>query len=115
MAQLTQKTNQFNLTTKRYLESDIQHFVEDINSLVIAFSVTDKFGDNGITGLCILFMDYLNKCAEIDTFLMSCRIIGRNIEYSFIDFLIQRLKSLNYQTVTATYFQTLKNDQVCDF
>ena len=89
MSQLSQKTNQFNLTTKRYTEGDIKSFIENDNSKVIAFSVTDKFGDSGVTGLCIINFHDETQSVEIDTLLMSCRIIGRNIEYAFIDYIIK--------------------------
>ena len=113
MAQMTQKTNQFNLTTKRYTETDIEIFVNSNTSKVFAWSISDKFGDNGITGLCIFKLN--DNHAEIDTFLMSCRIIGRNIEFSVIDFIIDNLKKLNIDTITAKYIQTAKNAQVADF
>ena len=65
---MTQKTNQFNLTTKRYTEKDIYKFVKSESHLVYSFSVTDKFGDSGLTGLCIVKVDSNTKTAEIDTF-----------------------------------------------
>ena len=80
MSQMSQKTNQFNLTTNRYAEGDIKSFIENDNSKIIAFSVSDKFGDSGVTGLCIINFHDETQSVEIDTLLMSCRIIGRNIE-----------------------------------
>lgn len=113
LAQLTQKTNQFNLTTKRYTESDIKNFLENKSSIVFAFEVFDKFGNNGITGLAII--DLSEKNAIIDTFLMSCRIIGRNIEFAFFDYLIKYLKEKGINTIKAKYVKTLKNEQVSKF
>jgi FkbH-like protein len=110
MAQLSQKTNQFNVTTKRYTEADIEKFVKDAGWAVFAFSVSDKFGDNGITGLCIVKIDGPN--ATIDTFLMSCRIIGRNIEYAFMDRLMAHLQARDVRRVDAQYLETAKNGQV---
>ena len=75
IAQLTQKTNQFNLTTKRYSETDIKNLVESDNSDVIYLKLKDKFGDSGIVGVCIL--KYENKMSLFDTFLLSCRVLGR--------------------------------------
>ena len=115
MAQMSQKTNQFNLTTKRYTEGDIKNFIENDNSKVFAFSVSDKFGDSGVTGLCIIKIDKDNKNAFIDTFLMSCRIIGRNIEYAFMDYLINLIKNNGIKRVTAKYIKTHKNEQVKEF
>ncbi|QFG53745.1 HAD-IIIC family phosphatase [Chryseobacterium sp.] len=113
MSQLTQKTNQFNLTTKRYTDTDIQGFVSSSDYAVYAWSVSDKFGDNGLTGLCIL--DLTREQKYIDTFLMSCRIIGRNIEYKVMDHIISDLRNANYGSISATYIATPKNMQVAEF
>ncbi len=115
LSQMSQKTNQFNLTTKRYTEGDIRNFIENGNSYVLTFSVADKFGDYGLTGLCICTKRSSDEDYEIDTFLMSCRIVGRNIEYAFIDYLIYFLSSRKIKKVYAKYIKTLKNGQVKDF
>ena len=115
ISQLSQKTNQFNLTTKRYTEGDIKSFIEKDVSKVIAFSVSDKFGDSGITGLCIINFHDETQSTEIDTLLMSCRIIGRNIEYAFIDYIIKIIKEKKANVVKASYIQTQKNEQVKEF
>ena len=115
LSQLSQKTNQFNLTTKRYTEGNIKSFIERDLSKVISFSVSDKFGDSGITGLCIIKFNYETRSAIIDTFLMSCRIIGRNIEYLIIDYVIQIIKKEEVSIVKASYMQTPKNEQVKNF
>lgn len=115
MSQMSQKTNQFNLTTKRYTERDIEKFVSSEATQVFAFSVSDKFGDSGVTGLCIIQMDKHNRIANIDTFLMSCRIIGRNIEYAFMDYLIKFLMKNKIEKVSAKFIKSLKNDQTKDF
>jgi FkbH-like protein len=115
MSQMSQKTNQFNLTTKRYTEGDIKNLIEDDASKVYAFSVSDKFGDSGITGLCIIIFNDKNQAVEIDTYLMSCRIIGRNIEYAFIDYLIDMMKRNKVKIVKARYIKTPKNEQVKTF
>ncbi|MDP7194744.1 MAG: HAD-IIIC family phosphatase, partial [SAR202 cluster bacterium] len=112
ISQLSQKTNQFNLTTKRYTEGNIKSFIEKDVSKVISFSVSDKFGDSGITGLCIINFHDETQSAEIDTLLMSCRIIGRNIEYAFIDYIIKIIKEKKANVVKASYIQTQKNEQV---
>jgi FkbH-like protein len=110
MAQLSQKTNQFNVTTKRYTEQDIERFVGDERSAVFAYGVSDKFGDSGVTGLCIVALD--DSTATIDTFLMSCRIIGRNIEHAFMNRLMAYLREHNVRRVEARYVATAKNGQV---
>ena len=115
MSQMSQKTNQFNLTTKRYTEGDMRNFILSNDTKVFAFSVTDKLGDSGVTGLCIINLDTLNKTANIDTFLMSCRIIGRNIEYAFMDYLINFINKNKIKTITARYIKTNKNEQVIKY
>ena len=97
ISQMSQKTNQFNLTTKRYTETDIQNLINDSNFDIFAFTISDKFGESGITGLSIINYNYDDNTAEIDTLLMSCRIIGRNIEYAFINNVIDRIKEKKYR------------------
>ena len=115
LAQMTQKTNQFNLTTKRYTENEIQSYSDNNNYIVIAISIKDYFGDSGITGLCILEINSNKKYCTIDTLLMSCRIIGRNIEYAFLDCIVKKCQSLNLPVIKATFVKTNKNNQVMKF
>ena len=116
IAQLTQKTNQFNLTTYRYTDSQIDHFIADSKHEVYAMFVKDKFGDNGLTGVCIAKEDEEDSNnVIIDSLLMSCRIIGRNIEFVYFNHIIKDLSNKGYQTLTADYIPTKKNAQVEDF
>ena len=116
IAQLTQKTNQFNLTTNRYTESQVDYFMEDNKHEVYAMFVKDKFGDNGLTGVCITKEDEKNpKNVIIDSLLMSCRIIGRNIEFVYVNHIIKDLANKGYQSLIADYVPTKKNAQVEDF
>ena len=110
MSQLSQKTNQFNLTTKRYTEGDIQNFINHPDSDVYALSVSDKFGDSGVTGLCIITSNGSNKTVEIDTLLISCRVIGRNVEYVFINYIIEKIKEKKIIDLKAKYIKTQKNE-----
>jgi FkbH-like protein len=111
---MTQKTNQFNLTTKRYSEQDIQSFIENPNWLVAYFSLADIFGDNGIVGLMLL-SGMTSERVEIDTFLMSCRVIGRKAEEAFLYEVLKSLHALGKRSVTAHYYPTAKNRLVQDF
>ena len=115
ISQLSQKTNQFNLTTKRYTDGDILKFIEDPNVNVFAFSVSDKFGDSGLIGLSIVFINNQKISADINTLLMSCRIIGRNIEFAFMDYLVGKMREKKINKVKAQYIKTQKNEQVEDF
>jgi FkbH-like protein len=91
LSQLTQKTNQFNFTTKRYSELDIENFIKKKDSHVFVGSVKDKFGDYGKVIACII----IEKPNEyvIDTFLMSCRVISKQIENYFFNFILSKLSS----------------------
>ena len=111
---MTQKTNQFNLTTQRYTEGDINEFIKN-NHWVHTISVKDKFGDSGITGLIINELDHENKCAYINTLLLSCRILGKSIEDAFVYHILQKLKEFRILKVYAKYIPTPKNSQVCNF
>ncbi len=113
MAQMTQKTNQFNLTTPRYTEAQIEQFVTSEAYDCFAFGVKDKFGDSGVTGLCII--NYTDEnTAIIDTLLMSCRILGRTVEYRFLDEVLAQAFT-KAAHLNATYKVTKKNAQVADF
>jgi FkbH-like protein len=112
ISQMTQKTNQFNLTTKRYTETDIENLIKSDNVTVMAFGMKDKFGDNGISGLVIL--DILIDKVYIDTFLLSCRVLGRNIEYRLMDAIIDLANKRRIKAIDSEYIKTLKNEQVVD-
>ena len=114
IAQLTQKTNQFNLTTRRYTEGDIQRFIRDSDWLVAHFSLADIFGDSGLVGVALI-RGLTAKTAEIDSFLVSCRVIGRKAETAFLFQLFHILKQHDVTNVRATYIPTAKNMLVKDF
>lgn len=109
IAQMTQKTNQFNLTTKRYTDADVKGFVAD-GWKIWCISVADKFGDNGITG-CIM----VTPNGDIDTFLLSCRILGKGIELAFVKKVLAMLRDTGIECLNANYIPTAKNAQVAEF
>lgn len=112
IAQMTQKTNQFNLTTRRYEEGDIKRFVNE-GYLVVCAAVADRFGDNGITAVAAVKVE--GRSAHIDSYLLSCRILGKGIEKAILSAVLNRLFSLGVRSVTAEYIPTAKNGQVADF
>jgi len=114
LSQLTQKTNQFNLTTQRYDEQQIQGFIRDPSWIVAQFSLADVFGDSGLVGLA-LFHITSPRSADLDTFLMSCRVIGREAESAFLEALLRHLAERGVAEVMARYEPTKKNDLVKDF
>lgn len=113
IAQLTQKTNQFNLTTKRYSEDDIKNLAENDNSDVICLRLKDRFGDSGIVGVCIL--KYENEVSLFDTFLLSCRVLGRGIEDVFLNEALKLASKHDCEIAVGEYIATAKNSQVRDF
>ena len=113
LAQLTQKTNQFNLTTRRYDESQVVSFMDADDWLVVDFSLADVYGDSGIVGLALARVLPGGE-AELDTFLMSCRVIGRCAEDAFMLGLLQQLQARGVRRVLARYLPTPKNVLVKD-
>lgn len=108
ISQLTLKTNQFNLTTKRYQEEDIIRFSKDKSKMVGCAQVEDKFGDNGITGVFIVNKDTPTEWS-IDTFLLSCRVMGRGVEDAILGHILQEAKKQGVKKVKGTYIPTKKN------
>ncbi len=113
MAQLTQKTNQFNLTAKRYSDTEIKSMAENKEYKIFGCEYEDKFGKEGIIGCAIIKIE--KDTAIIDSFLLSCRVLGRRVEFTFLDNIIQTLKKLEIKTVKAFYTETDRNNQTKDF
>lgn len=114
ISQLTLKTNQFNLTTRRYQEEDIRKFVSDDKKIVECVQIQDKFGDNGITGVYIVSKENKQEWL-IDTFLLSCRVMGRGIEEALLGQIIERAKMEGIKKVKAQYIKTKKNKPAENF
>jgi FkbH-like protein len=113
VAQLTQKTNQFNLTTRRYSEAEIQALREDPSADVIHMRLKDRFGDSGLTGVCIL--RYEDARARIDSFLLSCRVLGRGVEDAFLVQCLKRARDKGCTVAIGEFVPTAKNGQVSEF
>jgi FkbH-like protein len=113
VAQQTQKTNQFNLTTRRYSEEDIERYAASGTADVLCLKLADRFGDSGIVGTCILA--YNGDTAVIDTLLLSCRALGRRVEDVFLAAILQRAKARGAAKVLGTFIPTRKNSQVEEF
>lgn len=108
IAQLTQKTNQFNLTTKRYTEEDILNFMSLKEYLVCSLKVEDRFGDYGLTGAAIIDKKEIGRW-KIDSLLLSCRVLGKEVEFSFMKEIISMARKENVKEITASYIETKKN------
>jgi FkbH-like protein len=112
--QMLQKTNQFNTTTKRYSEGDLINMLHDNQVIMLVGNIRDKYGDNGKSILIIIRI--LSACeAKIDSFLMSCRIMNRSIEFVFLYETEKILKSMGITNIYATYEKTRKNSPAADF
>jgi FkbH-like protein len=113
VAQLTQKTNQFNLTTKRYSEGEIAAIDRSADKEIWRLSATDKVSDLGLVGVAIL--SYNGGSAEVETLLMSCRALGRGLEDAFVRKLAARARARGSSKVIGRYKPTAKNAQCAEF
>jgi FkbH-like protein len=111
VAQLTQKTNQFNLSLIRRSLSEIQDLQETCSILVL--NLKDRFGDYGLVGTAIL--KHEDKCLFIDTFLISCRALGRGVEQSFLSTLFDFASQRELKSIIAPYSLGPRNEQVKNF
>ena len=111
IAQMTQKTNQFNLTTRRYQIPDIQRFLDSPDYAVVLLEYKDRFSSEGAVGLAILnFAE-----SKIDSLLMSCRVIGRKVEDRILGKVCELFRARGCPGIAAEFIPTLKNQQVATF
>lgn len=113
VAQLTQKTNQFNLTTRRYTEQQIAELAAGPGTQVTSIRVRDRYGDHGLVGVAIT-RDRGADC-EIDTFLLSCRVIGRTVETALLAHLAEQARSRGRNRLLGRFLPTRKNAPARDF
>ena len=113
VAQLTQKTNQFNLTTRRYSEQEIAAKAADARWRVDALTASDRFGDYGLVGVAITSRD--GEVCEIDSFLLSCRVIGRSVETALLSYIARAAAAGGMRTLRGWYLPTRKNAPSKDF
>ncbi|MBL4930557.1 HAD-IIIC family phosphatase [Clostridium paridis] len=113
ITQLFNKTNQFNLTTRRYTNLEIVDIMNGINYVCIYARLKDKFGDNGIASCLIAKID--GDTIEIESWVMSCRVFKRNLEYVVFDRLVEEANKLNISRILGFYFKSAKNSMVKDF
>ena len=113
IAQLTNKSNQFNLTTKRYTQAEIENVAEDKNYITLYGKLEDTFGDNGVVSVVIGHI--LGKILEIDLWIMSCRVLKRDMEFAMMDVLVEKAKKAGIETIKGFYYPTAKNAMVKEF
>lgn len=109
-AQLTQKTNQLNVTTRRYSEAEVAQRMADPRWHVLTVTVRDRFGDNGIVG--VMMAHEADGALDLDTFLLSCRVIGRTVETAMLAQLCDIAASAGLSAVTGCLIPTEKNHPV---
>ena len=110
IVQLMNKTNQFNLTTKRYTEDDVLRIMASEDAATVQLRLTDVHGDNGVIGLMVGYRQ--GPAFEIDTWLMSCRVLGRGVEDATLNLLVERAVELGCTTLVGEYRPTAKNGMV---
>lgn len=113
IAQLTNKSNQFNLTTMRCSEDDIRHMKDSSDYITLSGSLSDKFGDNGI--VAIVSGEISKSELHIRLWLMSCRVLKRGMENAMMDRLVDLCKTRNIRRLIGYYYPTAKNSMVRDF
>lgn len=113
ISQLSNKSNQFNLTTKRYSQSDIENIAADKNYVTLYGKLVDTFGDNGVVSVVI--GDKRNDELHIDLWIMSCRVLKRDMEYAMFDSLVKKAKKEKIKKIIGYYYPTMKNGMVKDF
>ena len=114
IAQLTLKTNQFNLTTRRYQEEEVSKFSSSDDKIVECVEVSDKFGNNGITGTYIIEKKSDEEWV-VDTFLLSCRIMGRGVEEIMMNQIIENAKLSGIKRIKGEFIPTAKNKPAENF
>ena len=113
IAQLTQRTNQFNLTTRRYTEIEIMQLTAADGARVYHLRLMDRFGDNGIVGVAVIRIK--GNIWDIEAFLLSCRILGRTVEDAFLAYLANEAREAGAHTLRGLYIPSAKNAQVATF
>lgn len=114
ITQLINKTNQFNLTTRRYTDAEVRAAMEDPSVLTFAGRVTDRFGDNGLTSvvLCRPVGECSESVMEIDTWLMSCRVLGRGVEQAMLSVVAEAARAAGAGSLVGCYRPTPRNKLV---
>ena len=111
VAQLSQRSNQFNLRTIRYTEADIEALANDPKVIDLCFTLEDKFGENGLIAV-IIMREQDAKTLFVDTWFMSCRVLKRGMENFTLNIMVERAKATGYKRIIGEYLPTPKNKMV---
>ena len=115
IAQLTNKSNQFNLTTKRYTQAEIEQAATDSKRITLYGKLLDKFGDNGVVSVLIGREEEAEHAVHLELWLMSCRVLKRDMEYAMMDVLVECCQARGIRTIYGYYYPTAKNGMVRNF
>ena len=111
ITQLINKTNQFNLTTRRYTEAETTALIADPNAIALHFRLVDRYADHGI--ICVVIGRRTEDCTlDLDTWLMSCRVLGRGVEQATLAILIEEARRCGFRAIIGRYRPTAKNGMV---
>ncbi len=113
-AQLTAKTNQFNLTTRRYTQAQLAALVEDPRALVLQFRLRDRYGDNGVIAIVVATPGNADGVLGIEAWLMSCRVLGRGVEAACLAVVAQAARAMGASALDGLYLPTERNGMVRD-
>jgi FkbH-like protein len=113
IAQLSNKSNQFNLTTRRYTQAEIEEIASDEKYITLYGKLSDKFGDNGVVSVVVCRQE--EDIVDIDLWLMSCRVLKRDMEKAMMDELIAECRNRGVQKIIGHYYPTAKNGMVKNF
>ncbi len=113
IAQLTNKSNQFNLTTRRFTQAEIEKIAEDPAYITLYGKLTDKFGDNGVVSLVIGRIE--GNILHVELWLMSCRVLKRDMEFAMMDALVEAGEEKEISKIMGYYYPTPKNAMVKNF
>jgi FkbH-like protein len=113
IVQLLNKTNQFNTTTRRYASEEVSQIMDDPSSLTLQFRLLDRLGDNGLISTMILRpAPDDNDALEIENWIMSCRVFGRELEFEAMNVAVEAAKERGVRAFVADYIPTAKNDVI---
>ncbi|MBR1474444.1 MAG: HAD family hydrolase [Muribaculaceae bacterium] len=111
VAQLTQRSNQFNLRTVRYSEDDVRQLASDPEVIDMALSLSDRFGDHGLIAVVVM-RPLDNESLMVDTWLMSCRVLKRGMERFTLNQMVEAARARGYRRIVGEYVPTVKNGMV---
>ena len=111
VAQLSQRSNQFNLRTVRYTEADIETLAADPKVIDLSFTLEDKFGDNGLIAV-IIMKEQDTETLFVDTWFMSCRVLKRGMEIFTLNTMVEEARARGYKRIVGEYLPTPKNKMV---